>query len=230
MLKREAKRAECKDAVSGVVTRVAVLEGRVQRLDGSQGPSEPKALPTGILTTEEIPALFKVPVSVDPLPRDPIVDVPIKTLDHGKGKMTIEEEGSTYDVELEGAESNAEADDDEDESTQFQTLLYQEAGAQMRDKKEELEDLEALNQALVVKEQLANVELKDARKELIDGMKQYSSRALIGVKRMGELEIKRFQEITKRKFLGKDADLKAAQLYSIWSIILGIPIGIPLKM
>ncbi|XP_059281320.1 factor of DNA methylation 4-like [Lycium ferocissimum] len=60
----------------------------------------------------------------------------------------------------------------------------------LNDKKEELEDLEALNQALVVKEQKANVELKDARKELIDVMKHYSSRALIGVKRMGELDMK----------------------------------------
>ncbi|XP_059292753.1 protein INVOLVED IN DE NOVO 2-like isoform X1 [Lycium ferocissimum] len=86
----------------------------------------------------------------------------------------------------------------------------------LNEKKEELEDLEALNQALVVKEQKANVELKDAKKELIDGMKQYSSRALIGVKRMGELDIKKFQEITKRKFLGKDADFQAAQMCSIW--------------
>lgn len=38
----------------------------------------------------------------------------------------------------------------------------------LNEKKEELEDLEALNQALVVKEQRANVELTDARKELID--------------------------------------------------------------
>ncbi|XP_055831354.1 protein INVOLVED IN DE NOVO 2-like [Solanum dulcamara] len=86
----------------------------------------------------------------------------------------------------------------------------------LNEKKEELEDLEALNQALVVKEQRANVELTDARKELINGMKQYPSRAFIGVKRMGELDTKRFHEITKIKFLGKDADLKAAQLCSIW--------------
>ncbi|MCD7469918.1 hypothetical protein HAX54_009334 [Datura stramonium] len=99
----------------------------------------------------------------------------------------------------------------------------------LNEKKEELEDLEALNQALVVKEQRANVELKDAMKELIDGMKQYSSRALIGIKRMGELDIKRFQEITERKFLGKDADLKVAQLCSIWEHHLRDPNWHPFK-
>ncbi|KAJ8558515.1 hypothetical protein K7X08_034044 [Anisodus acutangulus] len=99
----------------------------------------------------------------------------------------------------------------------------------LNEKKEELEALEDLNQALVVKEQLENVELKDARKDLINGMKQYSSRDLIGVKRMGELDTKRFQEITKRKFLGKDADVKAAQLCSIWENHLKDPNWHPFK-
>ncbi|XP_019235831.1 PREDICTED: factor of DNA methylation 4-like [Nicotiana attenuata] len=99
----------------------------------------------------------------------------------------------------------------------------------LKEKEEELEDLEALNQALVVKERRANVELQDARKELIDGMKQHSSRALIGVKRMGELDIKRFQEITKKMFV-EDADLKAAELCSIWEAHLRDPKWHPFKV
>ncbi|XP_016498170.1 factor of DNA methylation 4-like [Nicotiana tabacum] len=99
----------------------------------------------------------------------------------------------------------------------------------LKEKEEELEDLEALNQALVVKERRANVELQDARKELIDGMKQHSSRALIGVKRMGELDIKRFQEITKKMFV-EDADFKAAELCSIWEAHLRDPNWHPFKV
>uniref|UniRef100_A0A3Q7GQA4 Uncharacterized protein n=1 Tax=Solanum lycopersicum TaxID=4081 RepID=A0A3Q7GQA4_SOLLC len=99
----------------------------------------------------------------------------------------------------------------------------------LNEKKEELEDLDAMNQALVVKEQRANVELTDARKELIDLLKQHSFRASIGVKRMGELDSTRFCEITKSKFLGPDADLKATQLCSIWEHHLVDPNWHPFK-
>uniref|UniRef100_M0ZZA0 XH/XS domain-containing protein n=1 Tax=Solanum tuberosum TaxID=4113 RepID=M0ZZA0_SOLTU len=97
------------------------------------------------------------------------------------------------------------------------------------EKKEELEDLEALNQALVVKEQQANVELTDARKELIDLIKKHSFRASIGVKRMGELDSTRFREITKSKFLGTDANLKATQFCSMWEHHLVDPNWHPFK-
>ncbi|KAK4715688.1 hypothetical protein R3W88_014026 [Solanum pinnatisectum] len=104
---------------------------------------------------------------------------------------------------------------------------------QMGDDQESLnekkEDLEALNQALVVDEQRANVELTDARKELIDLIKEHSFRASIGVKRMGELDSTRFREITKSKFLGTDADLKATQLCSVWEHHLVDPNWHPFK-
>ncbi|KAH0781146.1 hypothetical protein KY290_000744 [Solanum tuberosum] len=48
-------------------------------------------------------------------------------------------------------------------------------------------------------------------------IKKHSFRASIGVKRMGELDSTRFREITKSKFPGTDADLKATQLCSIWA-------------
>lgn len=38
---------------------------------------------------------------------------------------------------------------------------------ELKEKEEELEDLEALNQALIIKERLTNDELVEARKELI---------------------------------------------------------------
>ncbi|KAK4717778.1 hypothetical protein R3W88_016116 [Solanum pinnatisectum] len=99
----------------------------------------------------------------------------------------------------------------------------------LNEKKEELEDLEALNQALVVKEQRANVELTDARKELIDLLKKHSFRDSIGVKRMGELDSTRFREITKSKFLRTDANLKATQLCSMWEHHLVDPNWHPFK-
>ncbi|PHT44735.1 hypothetical protein CQW23_13893 [Capsicum baccatum] len=77
----------------------------------------------------------------------------------------------------------------------------------LKEKKEELEALEALNQTLVVKQQMASVELNDARKELIDGMKENTSRALISVKRMGELE-----DLRNNK-LGREATLSEGITY-----------------
>lgn len=49
----------------------------------------------------------------------------------------------------------------------------------VKEKKEELEGLEALNQALVVKEQKTAVELNDARKELSDVSTTLYSSAII---------------------------------------------------
>ncbi|RVW66153.1 hypothetical protein CK203_007403 [Vitis vinifera] len=52
---------------------------------------------------------------------------------------------------------------------------------ELKEKEEELDDLEALNQALVVKERKSNDELQEARKELISYFKGRSGRAFIAV-------------------------------------------------
>ncbi|CAK9188250.1 unnamed protein product [Ilex paraguariensis] len=101
----------------------------------------------------------------------------------------------------------------------------------LKEKEEELEDLEALNQALVVKERKSNDELQEARKELIDALKeQQSSRALIGVKRIGELDNKPFHDFAKRKFSKKEADEKAVELCSQWEDYLRDPSWHPFKV
>ncbi|MCL7025017.1 hypothetical protein MKW94_016885 [Papaver nudicaule] len=71
----------------------------------------------------------------------------------------------------------------------------------LEEKEGELESLKDLNQALVVKERKSNDELQEARKESITGLRDMSSdRALIGIKRMEELESKPFHELCKRKY------------------------------
>ncbi|KAL5711441.1 hypothetical protein ACHQM5_021897 [Ranunculus cassubicifolius] len=100
----------------------------------------------------------------------------------------------------------------------------------LEEKEDELEDLEALNQTLIVKERKSNDELQDARKELINGLKDLSSRALIGVKKMGELDPKPFRESCKRKFRSEEADLKSVELCSLWEDHLREPGWHPFKM
>ncbi|XP_057508558.1 protein INVOLVED IN DE NOVO 2-like [Actinidia eriantha] len=98
----------------------------------------------------------------------------------------------------------------------------------LKDKQEALEQIEKLNQALVVKQRQVNDELQEARKELINGLKD--SWAFIGVKRMGELDYKPFLKVAKREYTGEAARVKATELWSLWDNYLGDPIWHPYKV
>lgn len=87
---------------------------------------------------------------------------------------------------------------------------------ELKEKTEEMEDLEAMNQTPLIKERKSDDELQEARKELISGLSELlSNRTLIGIKRMGELDVKAFQNACKERF-PKDAEIKAAELCSKW--------------
>ncbi|MCL7026421.1 hypothetical protein MKW94_029430 [Papaver nudicaule] len=88
----------------------------------------------------------------------------------------------------------------------------------LKDKKEELEDLEALNMNLIIKERQSNDELQEARKELIQELKDLSNqnRAVIRVKRMGELDPKPFHNACKKKHSADDAAVQASLLCTSW--------------
>ncbi|KAG8368247.1 hypothetical protein BUALT_Bualt15G0025500 [Buddleja alternifolia] len=101
---------------------------------------------------------------------------------------------------------------------------------ELEEKEEELEGLLALNQALVVKERRSNDELQDARKELIDGLREQSSRAFIGVKRMGDLDSKAFVTAAKRKYPEEEADVKAVELCTWWDNHIRDPSWHPFKI
>ncbi|KAL6980544.1 hypothetical protein U1Q18_022187 [Sarracenia purpurea var. burkii] len=100
----------------------------------------------------------------------------------------------------------------------------------LREKEGDLEDLEALNQTLIVKERKSNDELQDARKELINGLKEMSKIDNIGVKRMGELDNKPFHEAMKRKYNDADAEDRAIEITSLWEEYLRDPEWHPFKV
>ena len=100
---------------------------------------------------------------------------------------------------------------------------------QLREKEGELEDLEALNQTLIVKERKSNDELQEARKELVNDLKDLASSAHIGVKRMGELDSKPFHEAMQRKYNEEEAEDIASELCSLWEEYLKDPDWHPLK-
>lgn len=100
----------------------------------------------------------------------------------------------------------------------------------LEEREEELEGLESLNQTLIVKERKSNDELQEARKELINGLKQLPVRAPIGVKRMGELDTKPFRDSCKRKYSADEADVKALELSSLWEEYLRDPEWYPIRV
>uniref|UniRef100_A0A7N0V370 Uncharacterized protein n=1 Tax=Kalanchoe fedtschenkoi TaxID=63787 RepID=A0A7N0V370_KALFE len=103
---------------------------------------------------------------------------------------------------------------------------------ELRDKEEDLEHVESLTQDLIVKERKSNDEVQDARKELINGLKDLglSGQKKIGVKRMGDLDSKPFHEALKRKWNEDEADERAMELCSLWQEYLKDPEWHPFKM
>ncbi|XP_051136179.1 factor of DNA methylation 1-like [Andrographis paniculata] len=89
---------------------------------------------------------------------------------------------------------------------------------QLKNKVDELEDLEELHNQLFTKERESNDELQEARQALIEGLKEMlsSCRVNIGIKRMGEINEKPFKDACKARFSPQEADLKAVELVSLW--------------
>nr|XP_043636580.1 factor of DNA methylation 1-like [Erigeron canadensis] len=102
---------------------------------------------------------------------------------------------------------------------------------ELKSKMEEMDGVEELNQTLMVKERQSNDELQEARKELIKGLQDMlSGRTNIGVKRMGDLDAKSFEEACKEKFGYEEAEIKAMELCSLWQDKLKNPEWHPMKV
>ncbi|KAL3518185.1 hypothetical protein ACH5RR_020774 [Cinchona calisaya] len=101
---------------------------------------------------------------------------------------------------------------------------------ELKGKKEELDGLEALNQALIIKERKSNDELQEARKELVHGLIEKNCQTSIGVKRMGVLDNIPFKRAARRMFQRKEIDMKAAELCSEWEGHLKNPNWHPFKI
>ncbi|KAK7255141.1 hypothetical protein RIF29_28545 [Crotalaria pallida] len=105
---------------------------------------------------------------------------------------------------------------DEDD-TAIQNKM-KEMNDELLEKQENLENMEHINSALIAKERMSNDELQDARKELIEGLRELLNgpRTNIGLKRMGELDNKIFVNACKKKFPLEEAQTKGAVLCSLW--------------
>ncbi|KAI3734883.1 hypothetical protein L6452_14363 [Arctium lappa] len=100
----------------------------------------------------------------------------------------------------------------------------------LTEKEEELRDMDILNQTLILREHMSNNELQAARKELINVLPQIlDATAIIGLKRMGEVAQKPFQDVCLQKFSAQDWELRSVELSSLWQDKVNNPNWHPFK-
>ncbi|KAF5179218.1 factor of DNA methylation 1-like [Thalictrum thalictroides] len=86
----------------------------------------------------------------------------------------------------------------------------------LKEKADELQDIEDLKNTLLVKERSSTDELQQVRDELLSGLNDSTWRSNIRIKKMGEIDQKPFQVACKEKFSSEDWDMKSAGLCSLW--------------
>ncbi|KAH9314360.1 hypothetical protein KI387_022987 [Taxus chinensis] len=102
----------------------------------------------------------------------------------------------------------------------------------LKDRNDEMESLQDMNQQLMNKERVANDELQDARKAVIEILVQNGTAANseVVVKRMGELVDKPWIETCRRKFNKDEWELKCSELFSLWTDHVRDPNWYPFKI
>ncbi|XP_062015610.1 factor of DNA methylation 4-like [Rosa rugosa] len=123
---------------------------------------------------------------------------------------------------------------DEDEDMDAKKKMN-EIKQNLEEKEQEYDAVEALHQALVVKERRNNDEVQEARKELVNGLWDSTSqgnktRVNIGVKRMGDLDVRPFQIAIKSRYSKEEADVKTLEVCSLWDKYLADPNWHPFKI
>lgn len=97
---------------------------------------------------------------------------------------------------------DSESEDDESEDDEAPQSKMKELEEELAEKEDQRTDVESLNQTLLIKERQSNDELQEARKKLIKGQEEILNgpRTNISVKRMGEIDMKVFQQTCKGRF------------------------------
>lgn len=98
----------------------------------------------------------------------------------------------------------------------------------LKEKDEEMEHIDSMNQTLIIKQRRTNDELEEAKKELTtDLVNMSSARSIVGVKKMGELDKKAFLASCKEKTAD---ELSLSILCSKWEDEIRQPEWHPFKV
>ncbi|WVZ96436.1 hypothetical protein U9M48_042074, partial [Paspalum notatum var. saurae] len=96
---------------------------------------------------------------------------------------------------------------------------------------DELENVETYNQNLINREREFSYELREAREELINGLRGTTDcQTQIGIKKVGELDSNAFLAMCKRKFPADDAEAESIILCSKWQNEIKNPEWQPFKV
>ncbi|KAB1218789.1 hypothetical protein CJ030_MR3G026669 [Morella rubra] len=107
----------------------------------------------------------------------------------------------------------------------------EEMDGDLQEKIDDLSELESLNSILVSKERQSNDELQEARKQLIEGLTEMLRGSTdIGIKRVGEIDLKPFQNACKQRFPPEEANVQTATVCSLWQQNLKDPRWYPFKV
>ncbi|KAL6200196.1 hypothetical protein ACLB2K_029978 [Fragaria x ananassa] len=105
----------------------------------------------------------------------------------------------------------------------------------LKEKEDECEDLDTLCQTLMVRERRSNDEVQEARKELVNGLcdpttQVHKNSVHIGVKLLGDLDVRPFETAMKRRCSKAEADVKTLEVCSLWETYLADPYWHPFKI
>ncbi|KAA8539472.1 hypothetical protein F0562_026164 [Nyssa sinensis] len=109
------------------------------------------------------------------------------------------------------------------------TIQMDDLREDLAEKVDELHDMETLNQTLILRERMSNHELQEARKELINVVRDVLDGATVGVKRMGEVDQKPFQDACLHKYSSEDWEVRSMELCSFWQENVSDPSWHPFK-
>nr|KYP44745.1 hypothetical protein KK1_033722 [Cajanus cajan] len=147
------------------------------------------------------------------------------TKDLGESKALNDQQQKNFIGEIEKVRDQSHVGSDGHLNTQISTFKNQ-----LKDKMEYLELVENLYSSLVVKEHQYRQELYDARKESINvRFHMFRVRSQLGIKRMGELDPKPFQDLCLQKYSGEQWQEISANLCSSWEENMKDPTWHPFK-
>ncbi|KAK4755666.1 hypothetical protein SAY87_009423 [Trapa incisa] len=105
----------------------------------------------------------------------------------------------------------------EDQNDEAVQKKMREMTEELDEKIETLAEGENLNAMLIRKERECNDELQGSHKALITGLKElHGVRVNIGLKRLGDIDNKPFQEACRQKFSPEEAQIQASTQISLW--------------
>ncbi|KAK4579186.1 hypothetical protein RGQ29_029028 [Quercus rubra] len=151
----------------------------------------------------------------------------VKELEKREAQIDLERKSLLIEREKLKAQSSTKHD-------YISTIQIDALRKELEEKVDELQSMDALNQTLILKEHMSNLELQDACKELINGLQDiWNDQDLFGIKRMGEVDEKPFKGVCLKKFPNdweEEAEDRASELCSLWEEYLKDPDWHPLKV